>query len=154
MTKYGSPLDWALALTIPEPNSGCLLWLGALDKDGYGKFKLPAVGDGKRRHVRPHRWLYEQIKGPIPEGYEPDHKCKVRCCCNWDHLEIVTQQENCRRAGILGGGGRYQRAKTHCPDGHEYAGHNLIIFKSGSRACRICMYRRIREQKQGLRNAS
>jgi hypothetical protein len=23
--------------SIPEPNSGCHLWMGAVDKDGYGQ---------------------------------------------------------------------------------------------------------------------
>jgi DNA invertase Pin-like site-specific DNA recombinase len=25
--------------SIPEPNSGCHLWMGAVDKDGYGQFQ-------------------------------------------------------------------------------------------------------------------
>ena len=31
------------ARTLPEPNSGCWLWLGAVTNDGYG-----AIGHGKR----------------------------------------------------------------------------------------------------------
>lgn len=30
------------------------------------------------------------------------------------------------------------RAKTHCPKNHPYAGGNLIVLKSGRRRCRIC----------------
>ena len=26
-------------LSMPEPNSGCLLWLGALNESGYGRVK-------------------------------------------------------------------------------------------------------------------
>ncbi|MCP5385974.1 MAG: hypothetical protein H6916_04050 [Novosphingobium sp.] len=28
--------------------------------------------------------------------------------------------------------------RTHCPQGHAYAGDNLIIAKSGAKVCRIC----------------
>jgi len=38
----------------------------------------------------------------------------------------------------IGGGGR-QRAKTHCPHGHEYTPENTIVYPSdGRRRCRTC----------------
>ena len=33
----------------------------------------------------------------------------------------------------------WQKFKTHCPQGHEYAGTNLYISPRGSRICRTCM---------------
>ena len=44
-----------------------------------------------------HRFVYEQTKGPILEGLTIDHLCRVRCCVNPDHLEVVTIQENIQR---------------------------------------------------------
>lgn len=44
-----------------------------------------------------HRWFWTQKYGPIPEGKQLDHKCKVTLCCNADHCEPVTGTENTRR---------------------------------------------------------
>jgi hypothetical protein len=66
----------------------CWIWAKGFYSDGYGQ----------RRHQRAHRWMYEQIVGPIPEGLTLDHLCRVKACVNPDHLEPVTSAENVRRA--------------------------------------------------------
>src|SRR6516164_7314046 len=73
---------------IPEPNSGCWLWFGVQTKDGYGRW-----GGGANRKLA-HRISYERAKGPVPIGMQIDHLCRVRCCVNPDHLEVVTPLEN------------------------------------------------------------
>ena len=77
---------------IPEPNSGCWVWLGAVDSDGYGKTSHTA--DGLKRHVRSHRIVYELLVGPIPSGASLLHSCDNPCCVNPDHMRIGTQTEN------------------------------------------------------------
>ena len=44
-----------------------------------------------------HRFAYEVTVGPIPDGMVIDHVCGYRPCVNPAHLEVVTQQENCKR---------------------------------------------------------
>lgn len=110
---------------IPDPNSGCWLWTHSL-RNGYGAIGENQVNGikGKTKYV--HRILYEKYKGPIPIGYELDHKCRIRSCVNPDHLEAVSHLENVRR----GNAGWHNAIKTHCPKGHSYSGYNLKINSS------------------------
>jgi hypothetical protein len=41
-----------------------------------------------------HRLSYEWLVGPVPEGMELDHLCRVRHCVNPSHLEVVTHSVN------------------------------------------------------------
>lgn len=69
----------------------CWVWQERVDEDGYGCFKR------NKRQIRAHRFYYEELRGPIPEGLGLDHLCRVRGCVNPDHLEPVPQRVNIRR---------------------------------------------------------
>lgn len=50
-----------------------------------------------------HRVAWEELVGPIPEGYVLDHvkeRCTSKKCVNPAHLEPVTLAENSRRATV------------------------------------------------------
>lgn len=143
------PVERAMDSFIPVPHSGCWLWLKAVDKDGYGKFNYPDR-PGHKRHVRAHRFIYEATKRPIPDGLVTDHLCRVSCCVNPDHIEIVTPLENTRRGRASEVAGARNRAKTHCPRGHEYRGWNLMVY-DGRRWCRACLYASIKRYKAKLK---
>lgn len=126
---------------IPEPNTGCWLWLGGLDRDGYGAFT--SMAHGKRR-VPAHRFSWTLANGPIPEGLVIDHLCRMPPCVNPAHLRVVTPRTN-TLCGM--GVAAIHARKTHCPRGHAYAGENLYIIPStGSRLCRACMAKRKRRK--------
>jgi len=72
----------------PEPNTGCWLWMGFVQAQGYGTISYQG------RDVRAHRLAYELFVGPIPEGLCVLHKCDVRICVNPDHLWLGTRQQN------------------------------------------------------------
>lgn len=88
--------------------------------------------------VPAHRYAYESIVGPIPNGMVLDHvkqRCGNRACVNPAHLEPVTNRVNILRgSGITALNAR----KTHCPKGHEYTDANTIRGKDRVRKCRSC----------------
>lgn len=79
-----------LAKVMPEPTSGCWLWLAAANRDGYGAF---APGDS-RPPVLAHRWSFAHFVGPIPERQNVLHRCDTPCCVNPSHLFLGDQSAN------------------------------------------------------------
>lgn len=120
---------------VTVSDTGCHLWTGATMTNGYGRF------GGEGRAVLAHRWAYEHFIGPIPEGLELDHLCRVRNCVNPFHLEPVTGAENRRRGE--GFAGRQSR-QTACKHGHPLDEENTYVWR-GQRKCRTC--NRIRSQR-------
>lgn len=76
---------------VPEPNTGCWLWILAGDKHGYGRIR---VGGKRGPLLLAHRASYEAHRGPIPPGLHILHSCDYPACVNPDHLRPGTQKDN------------------------------------------------------------
>lgn len=106
---YNSDLERFMT-KIQEQDHGyttpCMQWTAGTFNSGYGDFGMWLGDPPKVYSVRAHKWLYEQLIGPVPQGMELDHKCRNKLCCNPDHLEPVTHRENSSRGtqGILKSG--------------------------------------------------
>lgn len=72
-----------------EKTDTCWLWVAGLTPNGYGQF-----GIGWPRTALAHRWAYEETHGPIPDGMQIDHICRVRTCVRPEHLRVVTNKQN------------------------------------------------------------
>ena len=92
---------------IPEPNSGCWLWLGTMSNNGYGVDGIGSYRDGTQRQVTAHRLSCEYSHGPAPSPeHQALHKCDVKLCVNPAHLYWGTRKDNARDAverGRVGG---------------------------------------------------
>lgn len=104
------------------------LWTGAITSGGYGNM----WHQGKYRPA--HRVSYELLIGPIPEGLELDHLCRVRNCVNPEHLEPVSRRENLVRGQTIVAD---QLQRVACPKGHAYDASNTYVH-AGQRFCRTC----------------
>jgi hypothetical protein len=81
---------------IPEPNSGCWLWDGATNNDGYGTIR-------RNKTTRSaHRYAFEIANGNIQNGLCVCHKCDVPSCVNPDHLFSGTHTDNMRDRSLKG----------------------------------------------------
>lgn len=118
---------------------GCWEWTASKRGD-YGQFGLR-----EGVIVPAHRYAYEYLVSPIPDGLVIDHLCRNTVCVNPEHLEPVTNVEN-----IMRGESRPARnaRKMQCVHGHRLSGVNLYVAPgSGKRQCRICRKAQARKHK-------
>lgn len=116
---------------IPEPNSGCFIWIGAASELGYGRFRFNGTVQGA------HRVSWQLANGPIPDGMHVLHRCDVPSCVRPEHLFIGTDLDNVRDMHAKGRWIPWGRAVTHCYRGHEYTAENTYRH-SGTRHCKEC----------------
>ena len=115
-----------------EPNSGCWLWTGAVNTNGYG-----FVFWHGRFNVYAHRVSYAIHIGD-PGRLCVCHRCDTPLCVNPDHLFLGTVADNNADKILKGRQGRGPRV-THCKRGHEMTGDNVYISPDGGkRFCRQC----------------
>ncbi len=82
------------ARTKDEPETGCLIWTGAVSGAGcgYGGFRIGKTVSGA------HRVAYRLTHGPIPPGLMVRHQCHNPLCVQPSHLSVGTSLDNARDA--------------------------------------------------------
>lgn len=108
-------LSWHMERSIPVPETGCWIWLGAEKGNGYGN-----VRHGKA-NLTAHRAAYIRAHGEIPAGMDVCHRCDTRLCINPSHLFAGSRMDNMRDA----------KAKGRLSAGSQHA-HLICGEKSGA----------------------
>lgn len=100
--------------------SGCWIWKGSIDRNGYGKYG----GEWA------HRFMYRLLVD-ADLSLHLDHLCRTPLCVNPAHLEPVIHAENVHRAST------YTRSGT-CRRGHPATEDSTYTRSNGKRECRVC----------------
>ena len=86
---------------IPEPNSGCWLWIGAIGgRDGRAMIGMY----GKVSYASHVSWLLFRCDFPLSPKDKVLHSCDIPSCVNPDHLWLGSQTDNvrdCKKKGRL-----------------------------------------------------
>lgn len=120
----------------------CIVWTGRTGVKGHGLFDVrPLDGVGRSRPVQAHRWIYEHLIGPIPDGAAVHHTCENPPCVNVEHLMPVSAWEHKR-----------EHRSDLCPTcGAAWDASNTYVHSlTGYRRCRRCHARRARERKRAM----
>ena len=88
-------------IVFMEPNSGCWIWLLAMNKAGYGTI----------RSTLAHREVYRWFKGDFDESLDMMHLCHNPACVNPYHLRPGSRQENVQMSVDAGLWGNDMRSK-------------------------------------------
>lgn len=146
-----SPLDIAAARDVIARrttcenrgfSSECMIWVGCSLPSGYGKLRF------QKADWLAHRLAHAAFNGAIPEGYQVDHLCEQKDCCNPDHLEAVTPQTNTVRALVANG---QRLAPDICKNGHHRTEGNL--HKGRCKQCTAASVQRWKRERSHKRDA-
>lgn len=112
-----------------EKTRGCWLWKAGRDKDGYGMFRWSGGH-------RASRYAFFLSRERMPQNFVL-HRCDNPLCVRPDHLFEGTAKDNSEDMVHKGRSARFQAKKTHCPIGHPYLGHNVIVevFRKNGKDC-------------------
>ena len=115
-------LAWIKERVNVDPQTGCWLWTGTKDKDGYG------IGKSQGERFRVVRKVIELTTGQMDKDHYALHCCDNPPCCNPDHLHSGTPKENTadmQKKGRAATGDRHG-SKTHpdrLPTGNRNGAH-------------------------------
>lgn len=110
----------------------CWEWMHTLNNWGYGDFRCKGFRSGSAR------FALTIVGGLTPtKQMYACHSCDNRKCCNPAHLRWASAKENSQDM-VSRGRNVVCTFKTHCRNGHEMTGDNVLKWANGKRACKTC----------------
>lgn len=90
MPNGSEPADFVTKLltNYTVATTGCWLWNGSPDSDGYGRLRV----NGETMRV--HRLSYALHNGDLPSNMAVCHSCDTPLCVNPDHLWLGSNEDN------------------------------------------------------------
>lgn len=90
-------LTLRLSRLIKRESSGCIIFEGTRNRDGYAKLNFRH--EGAHVQLYAHRVFWTLANGrEIPSNRVLDHVCRNRACVNPAHLQLVSVKTNALRA--------------------------------------------------------
>ena len=124
-----------------DKTDGCWVWTATVNSNGYGQIKVAGA------KWQAHRYAYELMVGPIPDGLCIDHLCRNRRCVRPDHLEPVDNRTNTLRGeGVTAVNAR----RDMCQRGHPLQPR----YDRAGRFCPTCQREGDRLRKRAKRATS
>ena len=97
ISGHNQKLPYAFVLEDRGYSSPCWIWIRGLDQAGGYGLLGNTTKNVLRGSRRAHRYFYNLIIGPIPEGLQLHHLCRVKRCVNPNHLEPLTPAQHKRK---------------------------------------------------------
>lgn len=118
-----------------ERSDGCWTWTAA-KHEGYGRFGVKRTDAPHGwASVSAHRYAYELLAGPIPDGLQLDHLCRNPSC------GCVLVPGGAVRRGRVSGGERLTPQQVD-PARHRLqvrrVHENTMVSRRNQRSCRAC----------------
>lgn len=127
-------------LVLSKLSNGCIVPLShKLNQDGYFRCRDPRYkGKGRAPLVMYHRYVWEDANGAIPLGYEIDHICHNRACCNLKHLRCIKGTQHTINHNKTRYKARKEKAKEYWLSHQDATGQALasLFGVSSSASCR------------------
>ncbi len=99
-----------VAMRFVTLDNGCMVCISHKPRH-CGYLQKGWVINGKLVLEQFHRFIYKARVGPIPEGFDIDHLCHNRLCCNPEHLECLSKDEHRRRPKYTSKWGKSTQAR-------------------------------------------
>ena len=95
MAEDADSIETKFGRRVTVMPNGCWAYNGELDL--YGQFCYFGVSGEAQAKVPAHRFAYETLVGPIPDGHHVHHECEHRGCVNPAHLIALAPGDHHRR---------------------------------------------------------
>ena len=95
--------------TYMFPHDPCMIYLGAVDEDGYARIRVPQCATAAAPSKILSRFIYQHLVEEVDPDLEVHHLCGQPSCINPRHLKAMTHDLN-----IAIGDPRYSQGTSPC----------------------------------------